>query len=119
MRRTTNLIPKLHVRKDDTVKVLSGNSKGKTGRIIEVFPEDRKVIVEGVNLVKKHTKPSAKNTEGGIVSQEARIHVSKLMIVEPQSGLPSRVSRAKDANGATIRVTKRSGEILKPTLKRK
>lgn len=113
MRRKHNLIPKLHIKKGDTVKVLSGDDRGATGEVQEVFPKDMKAIVRGVNMVTKHRKVSAQNPEGGRITGEAPLHVSKLMVVEPKSGKASRVSRQRDANGKVTRVTKKSGEELK------
>ena len=83
---------KLHIRKNDTVVVLAGEDKGKTGKVLKVLVEKERAIVEGVNMVSKSTKPSAKNPQGGIVKQEAPIHVSNLSLIDPKSGKPTRVS---------------------------
>lgn len=102
---------KLHVKKDDTVIVITGKDKGKKGRIIAAFPRDNRVIVEGVNMVKKHQKPNAKNPQGGIIEREAAIHVSNVMHVDPKSGQVTRIGY-KIENGKKVRVAKRSGEII-------
>jgi len=90
---------KLHVKKDDTVIVITGKDKGKKGRVIVAYPRENRVLVEGVNMVKKHTKPSPKNPQGGIIEQEAPIHVSNVMLVDPKSGLPTRVGYKVLDNG--------------------
>jgi large subunit ribosomal protein L24 len=112
MERKNNAQPKLKIRKGDTVKVIAGESKNQTGKVLEVLLADRKVIVERVNLVSKHTKPNAKNTQGGIVKQEAAIHISNVMLVDPSSGKPTRVGR-KMEDGKRIRYAKKSGEVIK------
>jgi large subunit ribosomal protein L24 len=112
MRRTNNKIPKLHVKKGDTVKVLSGDDKGKTGRVIEVVPGDRKAFVDGVNIMTKHSKPTAKNPDGGRVKTPAAVHVSKLMVVDPKSGEPTRIGRKENNKGQLVRYAKKSGEEL-------
>ena len=83
---------KLHIRKNDTVMVLAGEDKGKTGKVLKVLVEKQRAIVEGVNMVSKSTKPSAKNPQGGIVKQEAPIHISNLSLIDPKSGKPTRVA---------------------------
>lgn len=103
---------KLHVKKDDTVIVISGKDKGKKGRIIAAFPRENRVLVEGVNMIKKHAKPSQQNPQGGILNQEAPIHVSNVMPVDPKSGKPTRVGYKVLDNGNKVRVAKRSGEVL-------
>lgn len=104
---------KLHIRKDDTVLVISGNNKGKQGKVLTVFPDKNKAIVEGVNMITKHVKPSAQNTEGGRVEQEAPVHISNLMLVDPATGEPAKVGRKKDENGKLQRYSKKTGEIIK------
>ncbi|MEH7235944.1 50S ribosomal protein L24 [Bacillus sp. JJ1562] len=101
----------MHVKKGDKVQVLSGKDKGKQGVILESFPKKDRVIVEGVNIVKKHSKPSQENPQGGIISQEAPIHVSNVMPLDPKSGNPTRVGY-KEVNGKKVRVAKKSGEVL-------
>lgn len=103
---------KLHLKKDDTVLVLSGNDKGKKARVLEVFPNESKAIVEGVNMVTKHIKPSAQSPEGGRNEQEAPIHISNLMVVEPSSGDPTRIGRKADEKGKLQRYSKRTGEFI-------
>ena len=104
---------KLHIKKGDTVVVISGNSKGQSGKVLEVVREDERAIVEGVNLVSKHTKPNAKSPQGGIIKQEATIHVSNLMLKDPKSGKPTRIGRRLDAKGKLVRYSKKSGEEIK------
>ena len=104
---------KLKIKKDDTVVVIAGTSKGKKGKVIKIFPATNRVIVEGVNLISKHTKPNAANPQGGIVKQEAAIHISNLMIVDPKSGEATRVGRKIDEKtGKLIRFSKKSGEVI-------
>jgi large subunit ribosomal protein L24 len=101
---------KLHIKKGDTVFVNTGVDKGKTGRVLEVLVEKQRAIVEGVNMVSKSTKPSAKNPQGGIVKQEAAIHISNLNPVE--KGKPVRVGRKLNAEGKLVRISKKSGEEI-------
>ncbi|AIY04016.1 50S ribosomal protein L24 [Planococcus sp. PAMC 21323] len=101
----------MHVKKGDTVKVISGKDKGKTGVVLTALPKKDRVLVEGVNIIKKHTKPNQANPQGGIVSQEAAIHVSNVMLLDPKSGEPTRVSY-KVEDGKKVRVAKKSGEKL-------
>jgi large subunit ribosomal protein L24 len=112
MERKKNKQPKLNIRKGDLVRVLTGDSKGQQGKVLEVMPADRMVLVEKVNMVSRHTKPNAKNTQGGIIKQEAPIHISNLMLVDPKSGKPTRVGR-KLEDGKLVRVAKKSGEVIK------
>ncbi|MBM7707529.1 50S ribosomal protein L24 [Chryseomicrobium aureum] len=102
----------MHVKKGDKVMVISGKDKGKTGVILSAFPKKDRVLVEGVNIVKKHTKPNQANPQGGIVEQEAAIHVSNVMLIDPKTGEPTRVGY-KVEDGKKVRVAKKSGEILK------
>ena len=105
---------KLKIKKNDTVVVIAGTSKGKEGKVIKIFPATNRVIVEGVNLVSKHTKPNAANPQGGIVKQEAAIHISNLMIVDPKSGDATRVGRKIDEKtGKLVRFAKKTGEAIK------
>ena len=103
---------KLHIKKGDTVYVNAGNYKGETGKVLSVDPSKDRAIVEGVNIVKKHTKPNAKNPQGGIVSQEAPIHVSNLQLIDPKSGKPTRVGYRMDGD-QKVRYAKKSGEESK------
>lgn len=105
---------KLKLKKDDIVVVLAGTSKGKEGKIIKVIPSSNRAIVEGVNMVSKHTKPNAANPQGGILKQEASIDISNLMLVDPKSGKPTRVGRKRDEKtGKLVRFAKKSGEVIK------
>jgi large subunit ribosomal protein L24 len=99
---------KLHIKKGDTVKVMSGDSKGHTGKVLEVFPEDKRALVEGANLVSKHTKPNAKSPNGGIVKKEAPIHISNLMLICPETGKPTRIGRKLGKNDKLVRYSKKS-----------
>ncbi len=102
---------KLKIRSGDTVVVTSGDHKGSEGKVMKVFIEKNKAIVEGVNLVSKHEKPSAKNPQGGIIRKEAPIHISNLSLVDPKSGKPTRVGY-KMENGKKIRFSKQSNQAL-------
>ena len=103
---------KLHVKKGDTVKVIAGDDKGSVGRVLKVYPEKNRAIVEGVNIVKKHTKPNAKNTQGGIVEKEASIHISNLMVMV--NNTPTRIGRRIDEKtGKLVRYSKKTGEDIK------
>ena len=105
-------IKKLAVRKDDMVIINSGDDKGKKGKVLEVSPKEGKIIVEGVNIVSKHSKPSPKNPQGGIVKQEAGVHISNLQVVDPKTGAPTRIGR-KVVDGKNVRYAKKSGEEIK------
>jgi large subunit ribosomal protein L24 len=102
---------KMHVKKGDKVQVISGKDKGKQGVILQSFPKNSKVLVEGVNVVKKHAKPSQMNPQGGILTQEAPIHVSNVMPLDPKTGVPTRVGYTT-VDGKKVRVAKKSGESL-------
>ena len=101
----------MHVKKGDKVKVLSGKDRGKTGTVLEAFPKKERVLVEGVNLVQKHAKPSQDNPQGGILNQEAAIHVSNVLPIDPKSGEPTRVGY-EVRDGKKVRIAKKSGEAL-------
>jgi large subunit ribosomal protein L24 len=101
----------MHVKKGDKVQIISGKDKGKQGVILEAYPSKNRVIVEGINVVKKHSKPTQVNPQGGIVEQEAAIHVSNVMPLDPKSNEPTRVGY-KVENGKKIRIAKKSGESL-------
>jgi large subunit ribosomal protein L24 len=103
---------KLHVKKDDTVIVITGKDKGKKGRVIAAYPRENRVLVEGVNMVKKHTRPSQTNPQGGIIEQEAAIHVSNVMHIDPKSGKVTRIGYKVLDNGKKVRIAKRSGEVI-------
>ncbi len=102
---------KLHIKVGDTVKVLAGESNGQEGKILSIDRKKMRAIVEGVNIIKKHTKPSAADPQGGIVETEAGIHVSNLMIVH--NGVASRIGRKKNKDGKLVRYSKKSGEEIK------
>jgi large subunit ribosomal protein L24 len=101
----------MHVKKGDKVMVISGKDKGKQGVVLASYPKKDRVLVEGINVVKKHSKPSQANPQGGILSQEAPIHVSNVMPLDPKSGEPTRVG-FKVVDGKKVRVAKKSGETL-------
>ena len=113
MERKSNKQPKLNIRKGDTVKVIAGDDKGKEGKVLEVLLEKRRALVEGVNIVTKHTKPSAGKPEGGIKKVEASIHISNLQLVDPASGKLTRVGRKADEKGKLQRYSKKTGEFIK------
>ena len=104
---------KLHIKKNDTVVVLAGQDKGKTGKVLKVLVDENRALVEGVNMVSKSTKPSAKNPQGGIVKQEAPIHISNLSLIDPKSGKPTRVGIKVAEDGKKVRIAKKSGEEIK------
>ena len=104
---------KLHIKKGDTVYVNAGEDKGRTGKVLKVFVDKGRAIVEGLNMVSKSQKPSAKNPQGGIVKQEAPIHISNLNVVDPKTGKPTRIGRKLNADGKLVRYAKKSGEEIK------
>jgi len=104
---------KLHIKKGDSVVVVTGNSKGQKGKVLEVIRKSERAIVEGVNMMKKHTKPNAANPQGGIIEKEASVHISNLMLADPKTGVPTRVGRRADAEGKLVRYAKKSGEEIK------
>jgi len=103
---------KLHIKKGDEVIILAGKNKGDKGKVLKVLVDEQKAIVEGVNMVSKSTKPSAKNPQGGIVKQEAPIHISNLSLIDPKSGKATRVA-IKHEGKNVIRIAKKSGEEIK------
>jgi large subunit ribosomal protein L24 len=103
---------KLHVRKNDEVLVIAGKDKGKKGRILESYPNEGRVLVEGVNMIKRHTKPNQVNPQGGIVEREAPIHASNVMLLDPKSGEPTRTGKKILNDGTKVRYAKKSGEVL-------
>ena len=103
---------KLHLKKGDTVKVIAGNSKGKTGKVLEVVTAKNRAIVEGVNVVTKHVKPSAEKPEGGIEKTEAAVHISNLMVVDPSNGEATRVGRKLNDKNKLQRYSKKTGEFI-------
>ena len=104
---------KLKIKKGDTVYVLSGEDRGRQGRVLEVLPKKARAIVEGINIVSKSAKPSAKHPQGGIIKMEAPLHISNLSLIDPKSGKPTRVGFRKDEKGNTVRYSKKSGEEIK------
>ncbi len=100
---------KIHIKKDDTVEVLSGTAKGNTGRVISVDREKYRAVVEGLNIVTKHTKPSAASPQGGITKKEAGIHISNLLVVDPKTGKGARTGN-KQSDGKSVRYFRKSGE---------
>ena len=104
---------KLNIRKGDLVKVIAGDSKGQQGKVLQVITKDNRILVEAVNMVSKHTKPSAANPNGGINKKEAPIHISNLMLVDPKTGTPTRISRKRSEDGKLVRIAKKSGEEIK------
>lgn len=104
---------KLHIKKGDTVFVITGEYKGQKGRVLEVIRKTNKVIIEGVNMISKHTKPNSKHPQGGIIKKEAPVHISNLMLIDPPSGEPTRIGRKLDKKNKLTRYSKKSGEEIK------
>ncbi|MEM6806348.1 MAG: 50S ribosomal protein L24 [Bacteroidota bacterium] len=105
---------KLHIKKGDTVRILAGADRGRNGKVLRVFPKNQTAIVEGMKMVSKHMKPSQQNPDGGIIQQEAAIHISNLMLIDPSTKEPTRVGRKKAEDGkGWVRYAKNSGEIIK------
>nr|WP_263314987.1 50S ribosomal protein L24 [Mammaliicoccus sp. Marseille-Q6498] len=102
----------MHVRKGDNVIVISGKDKGKTGKVLEALPKKDRVVVEGVNIIKKHQKPTQINPEGGILETEGTIHVSNVQLLDPKTNKPTRVGY-KVVDGKKVRIAKKSGEEIK------
>lgn len=101
----------LTIRKGDRVKVIAGKDKGKEGKVLRSMPEKERVVVENVHMIKKHTRPSQKNTQGGIIEMEGTIHVSNVMLVCPNCSQPTRTSRRRD-DGVRVRVCKACGKDI-------
>ena len=104
---------KLHIRKGDAAIVIAGNDKGKKGKVLEVNTEKSRVIIEGVNMITKHVKPSANNPEGGIEKTEAGIHISNVKLVDPSTGEPTKIGRKLNSEGKLQRFSKKTGEVIK------
>ena len=104
---------KLHIKKGDTVYVLAGEDKGRKGRVLSVQADKNRAIVEGINVVSKSTKPTAKSPQGGIVKMEAPINISNLALIDPKSGKPTRVGIRVNEKGEKVRYAKKSGEEIK------
>jgi large subunit ribosomal protein L24 len=113
MERKYNTQTKLKIRKGDTVKVIAGDSKGQSGKVLSVSLAKNTVLVEGINMVSKHTKPNAATPNGGIIKKEASLHISNIMLVDAKTGKPTRVGKQKNADGKSIRISKKSGEEIK------
>mgnify|MGYP001794138446 FL=1 len=113
MERKKNKQPKLHLKKGDKVRVIAGNSRGKEGEVLEVLIEKQRAIVEGVNMIKKHLKPSANNPQGSIQEIEGTIHISNLMVIDPSSGEPRRTGRKLDNNNKLQRYFKEHTSVKK------
>jgi large subunit ribosomal protein L24 len=101
-----------HVRKGDTVIVVAGKERGKKGKVLRVIPEKGRVVVERINMIKKHQKPTQKLRQGGIIEREGAIHLSNVMLVDPASNKPTRVGMKALSDGKKVRVARRSGEML-------
>lgn len=104
---------KLHIKKGDIVYVNAGNDRGKTGRVVRVIVDKNRAVVEGVNMMSKSVKPSAKHPQGGIVKMEAPIHVSNLNLIDPKTGKPTRVGHRINEQGVKVRYSKKTGEEIK------
>ena len=104
---------KYHIKKGDTVYVISGESRGQQGRVLNVITSDGKAIVEGVNMVSRHTKPNARHTQGGIIKKEAPVNISNLMLVDPSTGNPTRIGRRLNEKNKLVRYSKKTGEEIK------
>lgn len=104
----------MHIVKNDKVIVISGNHRGRTGEVLKVYPDKERVLVKGLNMVKRHQRPTQKNPQGGIVEKEAPIHVSNLMLFDDKSGKGVRIrsSKLNDEKGSKVRISKKSGEVL-------
>lgn len=113
MKKTDKKQKKFHIRKGDTVKVIAGDAKGKTGKVLTILTTDKKAFVEGINIVSKHTKPSAATPNGGITKKEAPVHISNLMVVNPANGEATRIGRKADSKGKMERYSKKTGEVIK------
>ena len=104
---------KLHIKKGDNVLVIAGNNKGKKGRVLEIITKTERAIVEGVNMMKKHTKPNAASPQGGIIEKEAPVHISNLMLFDAKVGAATRTGRRLNDKGKLVRFSKKSGEEIK------
>lgn len=104
---------KFHIKKGDLVQVNAGEDKGKQGKVLAVLTKEDRAIVEGINMVSKHTKPNAAHPQGGIIKKEAPIHISNLNVVDPSTGKPTKIGRRRNAEGKLVRYAKKSGQELK------
>ena len=112
MERKINKQPKLHIKTGDTVKVIAGDDKGKTGKVLSVDKQKSRAIVEGLNMITKHVKPTAAKPQGGIDKKEASMHISNLMLVDPKTGETTRTGRKAGENGKLVRYSKKTGEVI-------
>ncbi|MFT6814230.1 MAG: large subunit ribosomal protein L24 [Sphingobacteriales bacterium] len=112
MKKSKENIGKLRLKKGDIVKVISGESKGEQGKVLSISKEANRAVVEGVNLVSRHTKPDASNPDGGIIKKEAGVHMSNLMIVDPASGEATKIGRKLNESGKLQRFSKKTGEFI-------
>lgn len=115
MSRSKNKRKKLNIKKDDQVRVIAGNEKGREGRVLVTYPQDECVLVEGLNMRVHHDKPTQDNPQGGRIEREGTIHISNVMLIDPTSGEPTRVGRKwieEDGKGEWVRYAKKSGEII-------
>jgi large subunit ribosomal protein L24 len=101
-----------HVRKGDTVMVVAGKERGKRGKVLRVFPDKKRVVIERINMIKKHQRPTQKIRQGGIIEREGAIHLSNVMLVDPTSDTPTRIGMKALADGKKVRVARKSGEII-------
>ena len=113
MERKYNKQPKFHIRKGDMVKVIAGDDKGKTGKVMEVITDKRRAVVEGINMMTKHQKPSAGKPDGGIKKIEGTLHISNLMLVDPSSGMAIRTGRKLNEKGKLQRYSRKTGGFIK------
>jgi large subunit ribosomal protein L24 len=112
MEKKSDKQPKMHIKSGDTVLVIAGDDKGKRGKVLSVNIQKRRVIVEGLNMVTKHVKPTANSPQGGIEKKEASIHASNLMLVDPTTGNATRIGRKAGENGKLVRYSKKTGEVI-------
>lgn len=113
MKENNHKVSAFHIKKGDTVKIIAGNSKGKTGKVLVINKDKYRAVVEGANTITKHVKPSATSPNGGIEKKEASIHLSNLMLVDPANGEATRVGRKVDDKGKLQRYSKKTGDIIK------
>ena len=112
MERKFNKQQKLHIKAGDTVKVIAGDDKGKTGKVQSIDTAKSRAIVEGINMITKHVKPTASKPQGGIEKKEAALHISNLMLVDPKTGEATRTGRKAGENGKLVRDSKKTGEVI-------
>jgi large subunit ribosomal protein L24 len=112
MERKLNKQTKLHIKTGDTVKVISGDDKGKTGKVLSVDTAKTRAFVEGINMITKHVKPTAAKPQGGIEKKEASLHISNLMLIDPKTGEATRIGRKVGENGKLVRYSKKTGEVI-------